>query len=69
MKPLLARGFLIAKFLDSVQEDFLRIEVSKLRRIGYFDLAIGLRKAVSRFLLDHYRLQMASSWFQKLPLT
>ena len=41
MKPLLARGFLIAKFLDSVQEDFLRIEVSKLRRIGYFDLVIG----------------------------
>ena len=41
MKPLLARGFLTATFLDSVQEDFLRIEVSKLRRIGYFDLAIG----------------------------
>ena len=41
MKPLLARGFLTATFLDLVLEDFLRIEVSKLRRIGYFDLAIG----------------------------
>ena len=41
MKPLLAHGFLAAAFLDLAQEDFLQIEVSKLRRIGYFDLAIG----------------------------
>ena len=69
MKPLLAHGFLAAAFLDLAQEDFLQIEVSKLRRIGYFDLVIGLRKAVSQFLLDHYLLQMASSLSQKLLLT